>query len=122
MAQTKIQATANSDHAEYGMADIHTFTPQMILMNSLKKLGMFWGMAVISVFLPVVHFVLVPLFLILGVVFMIRARKYRYEITSGQVPCPRCQKEIVLGKAAFIEFHDEICQHCAGVARIRPVT
>jgi hypothetical protein len=121
MSQNKIQASANSDHIEYGTANIHAYTPQMLLAKSIKKLLMFWGAAVLSILLPVVHFVLVPLFFILGIVFAILARKDRFEITDGKVACPNCKKEITVEKAAFAEYHSEICQHCACVVRISPV-
>src|SRR5437868_584948 len=112
MNQVTIQATANSDHVEYGTAEIRSFSPRAVLTNSLKKLLMFWGAALLSVFLPVVHFVLVPLFFILGIFFAFRARKFRYEIISGQIHCPRCKGAVKIEKAVFFEHHQEICQNC----------
>lgn len=118
MSQQRIQATAGSDHVEYGTADIRSFSPREVLTKSLQKLGMFWGLALFSILLPVVHFVLTPLFFILGIYLAVRARKFRHEILSGSINCPHCKAPVTIGKAAFFEEHTEICQNCASVVRI----
>lgn len=120
MNQSTIQATANSDHIEYGTALIRTFTPQVVMAKVVQKLLMFWGAALFSVFLPVVHFVLVPLFFILGIFFAYRARNIKYEISLGEIHCPRCHSLVKIDKADFINSHKEICQSCACVLKIWP--
>ncbi|MFV3409191.1 hypothetical protein ACNH6C_11320 [Bdellovibrio bacteriovorus] len=118
MSHQRIQATAGSDHVEYGTADIRSYSPREVLIKSLQKLGMFWGLAIFSILLPVVHFVLTPLFFILGIYLSVRARKFRHEILSGSIHCPHCKTPVTIGKAAFFEEHTEICQNCASVVRI----
>lgn len=118
MSQQRIQAIASSDHIEYGTADIRSYSPPEIVKKSLQKLGLFWGMSLFSVFLPVVHFVLTPLFFVLGIYLSVRARKFRHEILSGTIACPHCKKDITIGKSAFFEEHTEICQSCASAVRI----
>lgn len=121
MQKTAIQATSNSDRIEYGTAEIHSFSPQAVLAKSLKMLALFWGIALLSVFLPVVHFVLVPLFFILGMVFAFRARKLRFEIVSGEVLCPNCKAQVTIKNASCAVDHKDICQSCASVIKIAPV-
>ena len=89
MEQSKIVATTNDKKTEYGHGEIHEFNSQEVLVKSVQKLFLFWGLALLSVFLPVVHFVLVPLFLVLGVFFSVRAFKFRRVMKSGDVACPR---------------------------------
>lgn len=118
MDQRKIQATANTDHIEYGLANVQVYSSGVVLLNVIKKLLLFWGLALFSVFLPVVHFVLVPLFFILGIFFAAKARQIRQEIVSGEIRCPRCLKDVKIEKAQFRDAHKEICQHCACAMKI----
>ncbi len=73
-----------------------------------KKFFLFLGLAVVSVFIPVAHFVLVPVFLLLTVVTAIKANaiQARLEI-SESVPCLKCEKplasEYLLGKDPRIQ-------------------
>lgn len=120
--QSQIQATANSDHTEYGTAIIRVYSPQMVMKRVIQKLLFFWGLAIFSVFLPVVHFVLVPLFFMLGIYFAVQARKVRFEISDGEIHCPRCRADVKIKKAAFEEDHKEICQQCAGLMKVWPVS
>jgi len=121
MEQSKIIATTNDLRAEYGTAEIRYFNSKDVLLKSLQNLFMFWGLALLSVFLPVVHFILVPLFLILGVFLSVRARKVRGEFISGQVACPRCGTVLTIKHAVFIDRIKEICQNCAVVINVEVV-
>lgn len=58
--------------------------------RALAALGMFWGLAVVAVFLPVVHFVLVPSLLAAGVIVAaLRLREHR-RVLGVEGACPRC--------------------------------
>lgn len=120
MSTTKIQAIANSnfDKIEYGLAEIRNFSPGEILQKSIKQLVMFWGLAIVSVLLPVVHFILVPLFFVMGAYLAVRARKFKQEIISGSVNCPQCKQPVTIKKSPFLEEHTEICQNCTSVVKI----
>jgi hypothetical protein len=64
------------------------------LKQSLKSFGMLLGLAVGSVFIPVLHFFLVPLFLLLSFFFAWLNYKKIYKISSVKVACPVCHGEI----------------------------
>ena len=56
----------------------------------LGGLGMFWGLGLVSVFIPIAHFVLVPTFVLGGIAMaLVRAREDRRLILL-QGACPRC--------------------------------
>ena len=56
----------------------------------LGGLGMFWGLALVSVFIPLAHFILVPSFVVAGIVTaLLRAREDRRLILL-RGSCPRC--------------------------------
>jgi hypothetical protein len=61
--------------------------------RTLAGLGMFWGLALAGLFIPVAHFILVPTFLTAGVIMAVkRAREDRRLVLLGGA-CPRCGAE-----------------------------
>ena len=54
---------------------------------------MFWAVAAGCVFLPGLHFVLVPSFLVIGVVAGFRHLRDEEIVSSVRGPCPRCGLE-----------------------------
>lgn len=118
---SRIQAKANSDHIEFGTAQIRVYSPREVLTKSLKTLGLFWGLALLSVLLPVVHFVSVPVLFGLGIYMTLRTRKLRKEIISGSIHCPHCRQAVEIRKAPLFDELTEICQNCASVVRISEV-
>lgn len=116
----EIQAKANSEKLEYGFAEIRVYSQRETMMKVIKTLAMFWGLAIFSILLPVVHFVLVPLFFFVGIFMALRARKYHEEMLSGEIKCPHCGTNVKIGKAPIIWPLSEICQNCASAVRISP--
>jgi hypothetical protein len=81
------------------------------LQNGLKKFGLFFGLAVVSVFIPVLHFVLVPAFLILSVAAFFYGYRVKFEIIDPQpCKCLLCSHELVLPKL----LGDNRRLNCAG--------
>ncbi len=64
--------------------------------NGLAKFGTFLGIALVCVFFPIVHLVLVPLSLMLGLHFAAKTMRVRGRIVSGSVPCPECGEPCLL--------------------------
>jgi hypothetical protein len=65
------------------------------LIQSLKSFGILFGLALGSLFIPVLHFFLVPLFLIFSLFFAWLNFKKIYKISSVKLSCPVCHGEIV---------------------------
>jgi hypothetical protein len=121
MSTLKIQGVANSDKITIGETEIRKYSSRQILNQVLMKLGLYWGLAIFSVLLPVVHFVLVPLFLFLGIFTAYRARRIRVEILFGKIECPHCGKLVTIPTTAAQWPHSEICQCCCTTVRISPI-
>lgn len=113
-----ILANVNDERRSEGFVYIHHFSPPERMTQALKKLGLFWGIALVSVLIPVFHFVLVPLFLILGIFFAHRSYKSEGRILSGETRCPHCQTEVQVKPAELQWPISEICQNCARVVRM----
>ncbi|MBI2525779.1 MAG: zinc ribbon domain-containing protein [Candidatus Rokubacteria bacterium] len=81
--------------------------------RALAALGGFWGLAAVAVFLPVVHFVLVPSFLAAGAITAgLRLREDR-RLLSVRGACPRCgvEQEFLAGQR-FRREQTLACPRC----------
>jgi len=58
--------------------------------RALRAGGLLLGLAVLSVFIPIAHFVLVPGFLLAAPFFAIRRLRERDSIVALSGTCPRC--------------------------------
>ena len=76
---------------------------------AFKRAGLFLLFALFSVFVPVFHFVLVPLFLIVAFVFGMKARKARFMVEAFDTKCPHCQAPL---KSEALYLEDELRQFC----------
>lgn len=79
-----------------------------------------WLIGVVAVFLPILHFVLVPLFALLGPF----AGFYFYSQTSvilgGVGECPSCGKELEIAKSKPQWPLEDLCLHCRESVTIEP--
>jgi hypothetical protein len=82
------------------------------MKGALKKLGLFWALAFASVFLPVMHFVLVPTFFIVGIVQFYVTFQYTKVLRDSQIVCPKCKAPFVLPASAFNWPKRETCPQC----------
>ncbi|MBC7457842.1 MAG: hypothetical protein H7235_06160 [Bdellovibrionaceae bacterium] len=62
------------------------------IRKAIKNLFLFFGAGILFVFIPVLHFFLVPTAIILGFFFSYKGFKYKYRIESGNFTCPSCKK------------------------------
>ena len=68
----------------------HQFLFQERLKRSLKTFFTFFGAATLSVLIPVLHFFLVPIFLILSLYFSYRKFKEIVSVDLVGIKCPEC--------------------------------
>ena len=77
-------------HAEVSVARL---TPGQRLARGFRGAGVFWAIAGACIFIPGLHFVLVPGFLLIGIVTgMVRVRDAETVVRVHGV-CPRCKFE-----------------------------
>ena len=97
--------------------------PGQRLARTLGGLGMFWGLAVLSVFIPVAHFVLVPTFVVAGIVMAIKRAREDRRLILVRGACPRCGTEQELRPGGrFVEGRSFDCPTCHGNLTLAPVT
>ncbi|HTR97909.1 MAG TPA: hypothetical protein VMH61_08410 [Candidatus Acidoferrales bacterium] len=60
------------------------------LVRAARTLGACWGLAVVAIFLPVLHFVLVPLLLVLGPALGWSRLNEAHSLLRASGSCPGC--------------------------------
>lgn len=77
-----------------------------------KKLSLFIGLTIASLFIPVFHFVLVPTLSLVSIFIFIKSLKMKHKIIlSSQTNCLKCQKDL----SAIYLLDDDFrikCPHC----------
>jgi hypothetical protein len=67
--------------------------PEQRFTRALKAAGIFWAVALGCVFLPGLHFVLVPGFLLIGIGAGLKQVRDREVVSRVYGACPRCGRE-----------------------------
>lgn len=101
-------------------ADLVRLTPPQRMQLALKKFGIFFGLGIISVFIPVLHFFLVPLFLLLSIVVSIKTYGKEFHLVlkkpEGCLECSKPLKEdVALDEAMRVK-----CPHCSANYLLQP--
>jgi len=104
----------------HGSATVESFPRAVRLRRAVKGLATAWGLAVVSVFIPVAHLLLVPGFVIGGIVtFVLRARQPdRVRAVHGK--CPDCGSEQDFEPGGrWVLPRDLTCRSCWRTLRAR---
>jgi len=82
---------------------VASFDRSQRLRRAVKGLAGFWGAMVVSVFIPIAHFVLVPSFLCIGVWQFLRRLKTGALVRGAHGRCPDCgaEQDFELGSRGF---------------------
>lgn len=96
-----------------GSATVLTYDRPARWRRALKALGKWWGIALLSVFIPVAHFVLVPSFFLFGL-FQFSQRLGAVEVPrDARGRCPDCGAEQALELAAQWQVPQLVtCHEC----------
>ena len=90
-------------------------TPGERLVRAMAGLGAFWGLALIGLFIPLAHFILVPSFGIGGVIIAAKRAREDRRLAGVHGECPRCgvsQEFTVSGR--FVDGRSFDCPKCHG--------
>lgn len=91
------------------------------LKRAARMMGIFFLVAFLTVFIPILHFILPPLFLIVGGIFATTTWLETSEILSGEITCPNCKKMMTLGHSSEEWPKDHRCEGCSYSLKIRRV-
>lgn len=120
-ANIKILADVSDERTTTGELTVRTYSPSEKVFQAAKRLGLFWLISLASVLIPVLHFVLVPLFAVLGIFFAVRTYRSEGAVLRGTTTCPNCKADITVQPGVLQWPVTEICQSCTRVVRMRKV-
>lgn len=100
---------------------VYTLSGRERAMRGLKMLGLFWLLALVSILLPVLHFVLVPLFAVVGPIAAWLGYRREQIILGGITPCPECAAPFDVGQGAVEWPLQAQCPGCRAIVRMEPV-
>ncbi len=95
-----------------GQVTVHSLTPLMRKKRAIKWLGICWGLAVLTIFLPLLHFFLPPSFLIAGPFVALAMYQTRSEVLPFAVPCPKCGASVPIEKEKESWPLHDLCAQC----------
>jgi hypothetical protein len=78
--------------------------------RAAKAWGIGWGIMVVSAFVPIAHWILVPSFLLIGPLLGFSAYGQDRVVTRGSGKCPECHNELTVTPGSY---KDELWAHCA---------
>lgn len=117
----KCERPSNLDLTSEVEADVRALRSDEKIREVIKTAGLFLGLALVSVLIPVFHFILVPMFLLIAVIFGFKAGQRRERLTQEtRVTCLNCASLIILKPVSFawpLEFR---CSACAEPHRLKP--
>lgn len=92
---------------------VETFDPSQRARRAAKGLAGFWGAMVVSVFIPVAHFVLVPSLFGIGIWQFFRGLRRHERVRGAHAACPDCGVEQDFELGAGLRFPQGVqCRSC----------
>jgi hypothetical protein len=83
------------------------------LRRALTALGGFWGAMVVSVFIPIAHFVVVPSFFAIGIWQCVRRLRVEEQVRGAHGVCPDCSLEQDFELGSLAAFPQGVqCRGC----------
>lgn len=110
--KVQVITAMDADKTTVGNVETKTLTKSERLAFALKKAGLFWGIGIACIFIPVFHFVLVPTAILVGIFAFYRELGLAQQITQGTLICPVCQKSLEVNQAPFEWPKRMDCQTC----------
>ncbi|HED39331.1 MAG TPA: hypothetical protein ENJ13_02750 [Chromatiales bacterium] len=95
---TTIHRTIRIENADngstIGQLHITTYSQKERTARAIKMLALMWGLAIITLFIPLAHFVLVPGFLIAGPVIAYKRYQMAQHPSKADGECPTCKQPL----------------------------
>jgi hypothetical protein len=96
-----------------GTVTIHAFTRDQRWQQALRGIGTWWGHALLALFIPVAHFVLVPSCLLFGAWQFFHRIGTSERATDARGTCPDCGREQSFEVAARWRVPQAVtCRYC----------
>lgn len=95
-----------------GMLDVEEYDSATRMRNALKSLALFWALALVSVILPIAHFVLVPGFFLAGPFVAYTKYNQQSKVVGGKAQCAACRSPLKIESGTLKMPMTELCDQC----------
>jgi hypothetical protein len=113
-------AQDRSTQIEEGLIRIQSWNKRERLVRALKSGGLCWIAALVSIFIPLLHFILVPGFLIAGPILVYFIFGQENRVLGGEGVCPFCHAPLILASATLNFPISDLCTDCHNSLKIEP--
>jgi hypothetical protein len=103
-----------------GTVSIEEFDQKTRMMRGLKTFGVFFACALVAIFIPLLHFVLVPGLTIAGIAFGYSAYQKPSLVRGGKGVCPKCGAEFAIVQSPPNWPLKDVCAKCFENVKISP--
>lgn len=101
---------------------IEPWPPAKRRKQAIKWLVISWVLALVTLPIPLVHLITVPVFIILGPVLFFQFNNKKSVVLGGQGPCPECEGRVSFSKRALEWPIKEVCDKNYDHVEIHPVS
>jgi hypothetical protein len=113
LAEISGQLTYFDQPARPATLELVRYDHRQRVMRAVTALGACWGLAVLAVLIPVLHFLLVPALFLAGPFFAYRRLHEEATVTSIRGACPACGQTIEhTTREAWKPLLRLDCPHC----------
>ncbi|MGE0631546.1 MAG: hypothetical protein AB7O96_04015 [Pseudobdellovibrionaceae bacterium] len=127
MSQDQIQkipvqiiVAMDADRKSSAVVEVRVNSKVTRMKEAGKGLALCWVLALLFVFVPVFHFVLVPAAIIAGVFVFWNKMELQNFFVSGEFRCPKCNAQISPKQGSFNWPKREECCGCREKILIQP--
>ena len=108
----EVELRGPSNRVTLGSLRLESWDQRDRARRALKFLGIYWGLALCSIVLPVAHFVLVPGFLLGGPIAAYFVYQKKERIAGGEGQCPECNSFLPLAQSHVHWPISDLCAQC----------
>ncbi len=106
------------EHSSSGTVELKIWDKKERTKRALKALGFTLGLAVVSVLIPILHFILVPTFILASPIVFFWIAGQEQVILGGKGTCPNCHKEFEIARSPVTWPLSDLCDHCKAELKI----
>lgn len=100
------------EQSKPGVYSRREFSTAERAQRAMKIGGLLWVVAFFTIFIPILHFILPPIFIVLGLVFGFATWIDKAEIESGQFTCAQCEQVVALERESENFPRELRCPKC----------
>ncbi len=116
--QFAVKINAHSVQDTLGEVRIQYWNKRTRLLRASKGFGLALLLAVGAVFIPILHFILVPLLLLAMPMIAIYFYRQASVVVGGKGQCPKCLQPFTIVRSANLWPLEDLCEFCHEVLKI----